>query len=217
MKKVFKYYHKLLTDRCDNIPLLKIGEDSIRYDFFIAISKMESLKPYEIKLECAMDKKTYIPRNNSKATRKENPQMDLVIDKNNICVEFGLFRQNSNVKANINKTFRLIKMLNDMIRLGLETHYTKRKGYFICVADSKMLNHQLKSKAFNKFPSDYIISKDAIDKVSKLKISNLDTRFIKKMNELKLSFKANIIYDEEIKAKKINLHTRVLIWKINVI
>src|SRR5699024_748807 len=83
-----------------------------------------------------------------KAKRKEKPMLDLIYDnqRTNICAEFALFRQNSNNEGTINKTARTVKMLNDMIRLALEAHYSQRRGYFICVADKKMIGHQLRNK-----------------------------------------------------------------------
>ena len=214
MKEIFNEYKKLFTQRCKYIPLLEIGEDSIRYDFFAALTKVENLKNYEIVLESSIDKKSYIPRNNMDSYRKENPKMDLVVDKLNICVEFGLFRQNSNEDGTINKPQRLIKTLKDMIRLGLESYHKKRKAYFVCVADSKMLGHQLRTKLLGKFPSNYTITQDLINRLYEKKTSGFDERFIHKMNELNLSFDADIVFNEEIIADKINFETRIIIWEV---
>ncbi|WP_281296936.1 hypothetical protein [Flavobacterium limnophilum] len=215
MDKIFKTYKKLFTQRCHNIPLLEIGEDSVRYDFFIASTEVKNLKNYEIVLESAISSQAYIPRQVSPNTlRKQKPKMDIVIDKLNICAEFGLFRQNSNEEGTINKTNRLIKTLNDMIRLGLESNFTKRNAYFICVADSKMLRHQLQSKSLGPFPSDYQINLDLVNELCLKKTSDFDRRFINKMQELNLSFNAKLIFNEEIIADKINLETRLIAWEV---
>jgi len=214
MQNLFSTYFDLFTNRCEHIPLLEIGEDSVRYDFFMALTEVNGLKNHEIVLESAIDKRSFIPRDNKKSNRKENPKMDLVVDKLNLCVEFGLFRQNSNEEGTINKTSRLVKMLNDMIRLGLESYHTKRRAYFICVADSKMLGHQLNSKILESFPANYIINKELVDKLCEKKTSNFDRRFINKMNVLNLSFNSRLIYDKEVIASKIYFETRILIWEV---
>ncbi|MBU2920687.1 hypothetical protein KO504_05000 [Winogradskyella psychrotolerans] len=214
MENVFKVFEKLFTERCNHIPLLDMGEDSVRYDFFTALTLDKGLKNYEIILESGIDSRCYIPRANIRAYRKEKPKMDLVVDKLNICAEFGLFRQNSNEEGTINKTNRLIKTLNDMIRLGLETYFTKRKAYFICVADAKMLGHQLQSKLLERFPADYRITPNLVTELCEMKTSNFDFRFVDKMNELNLSFNANILHNEPILADKINMETRLIIWEV---
>ena len=142
--------------------------------------------------------------------------MDLVIDKVGLrfCAEFGLFRQNSNEEGNINKTARTVKMINDMIRLGIDSFYTKRNAYFICVADDKMLGHQLQSRILGRFPSDYIISMDIINQQMGNKTAAFDERFIKKFKEMKCSFQAKLLFNEEIKAEKTNMETRIIVWEI---
>src|ERR1051326_2595915 len=121
MENVFNRFQKLFTERCNRIPLLNLREDSIRYDFFYAVTEIKKLNPWDIQLENSIDKNSFIQRNNRSSKRSENPQIDLVIDKLKICAEFGLFRRNKNENGNINKTARTVKMLNDMIRLGLES------------------------------------------------------------------------------------------------
>ena len=97
IEMVFNRFKELFTERCDRIPLLNLGEDSVRYDFFIALAEIEKLKPCEIQIEYPILRQSFILRNNEKSKRKEKPIMDLVIDKGELrfCAEFGLFRQNS--------------------------------------------------------------------------------------------------------------------------
>lgn len=218
MEEVLKVYKKLFTERCDNIPLLDMGEDSIRYDFFIAISKVMNLRNYDIMLESAISKEAYIPRVLSPRTmRKQKPKMDMVIDKLDFCAEFGLFKQNSNEEGTIDKTDRLIKTLNDMIRLGIVSKLTGRNAYFICVADSKMLGHQLQTKRLKQFPDNYIITSDLVDELKLMRTTKFDSRFTDKMKELNLSFSSNLIFNEIIMAKKINFETRLLVWQVKTI
>ncbi len=193
-----------------------MGEDSIRYDFFIAISQIENLRPSDIQLEYSIHKSAFKERLNEKSKRKEKPQIDLVIETTNqkFNFEFGLFRQNSNEEGSINKTARTVKMLNDMIRLALDSYFTKRESYFICVADDKILRHQLQSKILGKFPSDYIIDNELIRKQKEKKTSDFDDRFLSVFEELDLKINSKIVYNEKMKAKLINRETRIIIWNV---
>lgn len=215
-EKVLEKYKQLLQLRLNEMPLLNLGEDTIRYDFFCALAEVEKLQPHEIQIEYPMNIQSFIIRNNTKSKRKEKPQIDLVVEKLglNLSVEFALFRQNSNEEGTINKTARTVKMLNDMIRLGLDSYHTKRKGYFICVADDKMLGHQLQSKIISKFPSDYLITMNVVNKQKEMKTCAFDDRFIKKFEMMKCSFKAKLIYNENLEAEKITRETRILVWEL---
>src|SRR5690606_4746689 len=148
--------------------------------------------------------------------RKEKPQIDLVVetDKRKLNFEFGLFRQNSNEEGSINKTARTVKMINDMVRLAVDSHFTKRESYFICVADDKMLGHQLQSKILGKFPSDYEINKELIKKQKEKKTSDFDERFLAVFNELNLTIKSKIVFNQKVEAKLINRETRIIIWNV---
>ena len=215
---VVKKFIELFKLRCDNYRLLNFGEDSVRYDFFCAIAEILKLQPWQIQLEYAMNSDAYTLRANKDSKRKEKPMLDLIIDtaKINLCIEFALFRQNSNDDGDINKTERTVKMVNDMIRLALESFYSKREAYFICVADSKMLKHQLRSRVIGRFPSNYEIDAAKINTMSELKSGDFDERFVNKFKTLKSKIKSELICNQEIKAKKITLETRVLIWKITM-
>jgi hypothetical protein len=223
IERVIGRFKELFTERCNKISLLNLGEDSIRYDFFIALTEVEKLKSWEIQIEYPIDDKSFIRRNNEKSKRKEKPVMDLVIDKEDfrICAEFGLFRQNSNEKGNINVTEKTVKMLKDMIRLGIDSSYTERKAYFICVADDKMLRHRLRSKILGRFPSDYLISMDTIKKLMEEKTPRTEMekegfyeRFIKRFEEMKCSFQAKLLFNEKIIAEKIDRETKIIMWEI---
>jgi len=54
-----------------------------------------------------------------------------------------------------------------MKRLAVDSHYTKRESYVICVANHTMLEHQLQSKILGKFPLDYEINEELIKKQKK--------------------------------------------------
>jgi hypothetical protein len=214
--KVFEKYKLLLSERCNKIKLLDLGEDSIRYDFFIALSEVLKLRPSDIQLEYSIHKSAFKERKNKNSKRKEKPQIDLIIEtfEYKLNVEFGLFRQNSNENGNINKTARIVKMLNDMIRLALDSYYTKRDAYFVCVADDKMIGHQLQSKLIGKFPSDYQINNELIKNQKGKRTSDFDERFLSVFSELELEVYSKIVYNKKIEAQFINRETRVIIWSV---
>ena len=217
MNKTILYKYKVLfSERCDKIKLLDLGEDSIRYDFFLALSEVEKLSPSDIQLEYSIHKSAFKERQNQSSKRKEKPQIDLVVDteKHKLNIEFGLFRQNSNEDGSINKTARTVKMLNDMIRLALDSYYTGRNAYFICVADDKMLGHQLQSKLLGRFPSDYKINKELIRKQKEKKTSDFDDRFLRVFNELDIEINSEIVFNEKVEAKLISRETRIIVWKV---
>jgi hypothetical protein len=216
---VFEKYKNLLQERINKISFLEIREDSIRYDFFVALSKIEKLIPSDIQLEYSIHKSAYLPRDNKQSKRNENPQIDLVVDTstNKLNFEFGLFRKNSNENGSIDKTAKTIKMINDMIRLALDSKFSKREAYFICVADEKILGHQLQTKIIGAFPSNYLIDKDLIYKLKQLKTSRLDDRFLNKLFELDLKINCDIIFNEKIEAISLDLETRVIVWKVNLL
>ena len=144
--------------------------------------------------------------------------MDLVVKNSeiNICAEFGLFKQNSNEKGTINKTARTIKMINDMIRTSLESKFTETKGYFICVADSKIIGHKMRNQYLEKFPSNYQITKDFIYHQMEQKTNKIDERFLKVFIPMNKSITSKIIYNEQLRAKNITNETRVIIWETEI-
>jgi len=218
MIELFNKYKNLLEERLDKLPLLNIGEDSIRYDFFAALMETYSFRPSQIRLEVAIHQNCFVPVKDIKALRKEKPMVDLVVKEPelHISVEFGLFRQNSNKDGTINKTARTVKMLNDMIRVALEKHFTGTRGLFICVADHKMLGHQLSSKILGRFPSDYLITNDIIERQLKKKTNQFDRRFLKVFQPMNSQIRSELIYNRLLKAKQINNPTYLLIWDVGI-
>lgn len=219
MKEIFKRFHELFTERCNNYQLVTFGEDSVRYDFFCAISQIMILEPWQIQLESSANSNAYKPRQNAKAKRKEKPMLDFILEDgfNNICIEFALFRQNSNDAGTINKTARTVKMLNDMIRIGLETKFSERTGYFVCVADDKMLGHQLRNKLLGQFPSNYIIDEKLVTQQMQTKTCQFDTRFIERFIELNATIKSTLVYCEQVTAQKIERLTKILVWEVQLV
>lgn len=219
MEELFLVYKRLLEERLDKKALLYLGEDSIRYDFFSALIETYHFRPSQIQIEVPLNNMAFIPSREKISYRNEKPLIDLVVDENqlNISVEFGLFRQNSNEEGNIDKTARLVKMLNDMIRISLETHFTSSKGLFVCVADHKMINHQIRSKIVGPFPSDYTITNDIINHQLKQKTNKFDKRFLKVFQPLNKQISSNLLVNEQLTAKNISNETRLLIWEVKLV
>lgn len=215
MKVLFENYKNLLEARLNHKTLLSIGEDSIRYDFFIALLKTYNLEPYQIEVESALNSKCFVPYLNEKSKRNEKPLIDLVLNTSTlkICAEFGLFRQNTNEEGTINKTARTIKMVNDMIRTSLHSKFENSRGFFICVADYKMIGHKMQNDFIDQFPSDYLITNDFITHQLKQKTNKIDNRFLAVFSPLNKNIKANIVYNETLKAINIKKETRLIIWE----
>lgn len=217
MEEVFERFKELYEKRFQSVPVMDMGEDSVRYDFFLALKEIKNLNSWDIQLEYPINKKSFVERNNINRKRNEKPQVDLLVNKENfnIVCEFGLFRQNSNLNGSINKTDRLFKMLNDFLRLKMHGYFSESTCYFICVADKKMLKHQLRNKKLKPFPSkDYEFNYNKLIEIIGETKNELDIRFVEKFKELNLTLKAELIFDKNIFSDINTLETKILVWKI---
>lgn len=217
MEEVFNRFKELFEQRFQRIIVTNIGEDSVRYDFFLALKEIKNLNSWDIQLEHPISSEAYVPRNNQRSYRKEKPQMDLWVDIPDFKIgcEFGLFRQNSNIDGSIDTTERTFKMLDDFLRLTLHCHFTQSRGYFICVADSMMLGHRLRNRALGAFPSDhYTFNNLELEHIIGNKKNNLEERFLNKLGELNLNVNAALIYNERVNSNINRLETRILIWEV---
>jgi len=109
------------------------------------------------------------------------------------------------------------------LRAGLCVHTPtgiRREGgtqsLFICVADHKMLGHQLNSKIIGGFPSDYIITNDIIEHQLKQKTNHFDHRFLKVFKKMNSEIRSKLIYNCPLNAKHINNPTHLLIWDVEI-
>lgn len=207
--------------------ILELGEDSVRYDFFIALMNNYNLLPHDVQVEYPINPNAFESNPHPNAKRKENPQIDLYCSHPNMIMtaEFGLFKKNSNPKGSINATEKVFKMLNDMIRLSLNKIYNPNDSYFICVADSKILGTQMRDNILPQFPAlnysfDYLDVNTWIG-ISKSAQQIFDKKFVDKANNLKLSINAKLIFNQKIlnpgHIATNNLETRVLVYEINAI
>ncbi len=220
METVFTRYRELFQQRYGKVSSLNMGEDSIRYDFFLALQEMKVIHPWEIQLEHPLHLDSFVSNLHENSKRKEKPQVDLMIDTDTVkmCVEFAFFRRNSNPTGGIKVTENTFKMLNDFMRLALHSHHTKCASYFVCVADKKMLGYQLGDGSLGIFPAvQYVFDHTLLSvmvenyKSGKKEISD---KFLNKLQELNITISANLKYNEVITTELNPLETRILIWEV---
>jgi hypothetical protein len=217
MEVVLNRFKELYQERFRIVPSTSMGEDSIRYDFFLAVQEVMNIPAHKIQLEYPLHRDAFIPRNDPRSYRKEKPQIDLWIDEPLLkaCFEFGLFKQNSNINGNINKTDRIFKMLSDFLRLSLQSFYCNCDAYFICVADKKIINHQLRNKYLPPFPGqEYSFNSNELDILLQSTKSNIDSRFLEKFRDINLKLSATKIFDEIIYSEINSLETHIIAWKV---
>jgi hypothetical protein len=207
--------------------ILDLGEDSVRYDFFIALMNNNNLQAHDIQVEFPIHTNSFVSNLNPNSKRLENPQIDLFCSHPNkvMAAEFGLFKRNSNPNGSVNATEKVFKMLNDMLRLSLNQICYPNESFFICVADRKILGSQMRNNILPSFPAnEYTFNYMNINSwIRDLKSAEtiFDKRFVDKANILQLSIKAELIFNERIQnpvqqfLTTNNLETRALVYKIN--
>ena len=206
--------------------ILDLGEDSVRYDFFISFMNNNNLQPHDIQVEFPIHTNSFVSNLNPNSKRQENPQIDLFCSHpaKLMTAEFGLFKRNSNPTGSVNATEKVFKMLNDMLRLSLNQIYYPNESFFICVADSKILGAQMRNNILPAFPAtrysfNYM---DLNSWIRDLKSAEVvfDKRFVDKANILQLSIDAELVFNQQILnpppplSATNNLETRTLAYKI---
>lgn len=221
MEDVFKTFRFFFEKRYNFVSVLNMGEDSVRYDFFAALQQEKKIDPWKLQLEYPIDERCFIPRKTLGSKRTEKPQIDLWVDEPNLkmCAEFGMFRRNSNDSGDISVTENTFKMLNDFIRLALHSHFVSCDAFFVCVADAKMINYQVKKMLeLPAFPGKlYRFNSSIIDSLlSQYKSSKkFDRRFLSIKKKLELSIKADLVFSQEIISTINPLKTLLLVWQIS--
>jgi hypothetical protein len=212
--------------RFNSQSILTLGEDSVRYDFFIALMNNFNFAPHDIQVEFPIHSDAYIPSSNPNSRRNENPQIDLFCShqRNVMTAEFALFKRNSNANGQIDTTEKVFKMLNDMLRLALNRYYLPNESYFICVADSKIIGKQMRNNILPSFPGQlYSFSYLEINSwIENIKSANskFDKRFVAKANMLQLTVSAELVFNERLQnpvdtlGNTNDLETRVLVYKL---
>ena len=210
--------------RFNSQSILNLGEDSVRYDFFISLMEENNLRPHHIQVEYPVNPNSYIPRNHINSKRNENPQIDLYaeLEGNTITAEFGLFKRNSNIEAAINTTEKQFKLLNDILRLSLNKIYLPNDAYFICIADSKIIGAQMRGNILPAFPAleynfNWLNINNWISNIDSAK-SVFDHRFVEKATLIQLEISSELVFNEIITSPidipENTLQTRALIYKI---
>ena len=82
MQNLFQNFKILLEERLDRKPLLSIGEDSIRYDFFVSLMDTYKFRASQIQIEVPINHQCFIPAKDKISYRNEKPLIDLVVDEN---------------------------------------------------------------------------------------------------------------------------------------
>jgi hypothetical protein len=227
MINTFNDFKSNFENRFNQQSILNLGEDSVRYDFFISFMNNYKLEPYDIQVEFPINPNAFTPNLNPNSKRKENPQIDLYCMHpiKVITAEFGLFKRNGNPDGIVNSSEKIFKMLNDMLRLSLNKIYVPNESFFICVADSTILGTQMRNNILPAFPSalysfDYNDINNWVNTIKSAE-SKFDSRFVHKANQLGLTINAELIYNQAILnpgpplSITNNLETRVLVYKIN--
>ena len=223
MNVIFNEFKRLFEIRYNRISVLNMGEDSVRYDFFTALQKSKGFEPWQLQLEYPLHENSFISNLTKGSKRNEKPQVDLWVNEPDfkLCAEFGMFRRNSNMDGDISVTENTIKMLNDFIRVALHSHCALCEGYFVCIADAKMLDYQLKkSKELPPFPGkeykfNYSVVESLINTYKSAK--KFDMRFVNRKKELALAITSDLVYCEEIVSQMNPLKTLALAWKVNAV
>lgn len=178
---------KRFLQRTEAYSLLDMGEDSVRYDFFLAVMEVFGKESYEIRLEKAITEGAFNLNNTKGSKRKEKPKLDLsfTLDEREHNFEFGLFRRNSNLEGPINTTERFGKFLNDAVRLSNYSTVQSSIGYLVYVADDKFIDYEPKPLGFNQFPADfYSLIPKGYAELPKSTTKAIDQRFLTKAGEL---------------------------------
>lgn len=189
---LFNTFCDRFEKRTNSYSLMEMGEDSVRYDFFLAVMDVLGKESHEIKLEKAINRNAFNLNNTPGSKRTEKPKIDLSFEseEREYNFEFGLFRRNSNLEGNINKTARFGKFLNDALRLnnqicanqnfGDDFDTIASRGYLVYVADRKFIGYKpnLKEGDEKPFPANYHgLWKKDYENLPKSAIDRIDQRF----------------------------------------
>ena len=103
-----------------------------------------------------------------------------------------------------------------MVRASLESKFTNTKGYFICVADNKIIGHKMQNEFIGKFPSDYEITNEFLEHQLEKKTNKIDRRFLNIFKPMNKKIISKIVYNELLISKNIKNETRVIIWETQI-
>lgn len=138
LDKTIEYFASLVDKRIEVHGHKLSSEDTIRYDFFFALTEVERIQPWEVILEAPYP-------NDILNLERNSSEIDLMILPNDkrsqglICE----FKYDRKANSTINKTNRYGKLINDILRLSLLDHYKENhQCLFIYVTDSEMMKYK---------------------------------------------------------------------------
>lgn len=221
MEQIFTLFTTLFEKRYSLNSVLNLGEDSVRYDFFVALKNALQLESWQIQLEHPIDSRTFVSNKHEKSKRDEKPQIDLWVNEDicKIAVEFAFFKRNKVDGSPGNDTEYAFKILNDFMRLGLQVYYTKCEAYFVCVADEIMLGKQLNRTNLPTFPGQHYVFNSEALKLSMNKYKSakkIDTRFFNRFKEINFTITADLVFNQQIISAVNPMMTKALVWEVKI-
>ena len=139
------------------------SEDTIRYDFFFALTDVERIQPWEVILEAPYP-------NDILNLERNSSEIDLMILPNEKSSQ-GLiceFKYDRKANSTINKTNRYGKLINDILRLSLLDEYKENhQCLFIYVTDSEMTKYKYGFHYLQHITEIFELTKEFIDNLPK--------------------------------------------------
>lgn len=114
------------------------SEDTIRYDFFHALTKNDSVNSWDVVLEAPYPLDIL-------SLDKNNSKIDLLINRSEM-IDTGLmceFKYDRKANSTVNKTNRYGNLINDLVRLCLlSDRYPEHHSIFVYVSDAEMMKYK---------------------------------------------------------------------------
>jgi hypothetical protein len=238
MNELFELYQTYLAARLQaHGAFNSFGEDSIRYDFYIALMRLYGLEPHQIILEQAIPDTQFFQRERNMAElrqgrHQDKPEFDLRVDpanamENGVLAEFAFFREPRIGKVDVSGAYG--KILNEIHRLALLKHYrniqnleeyvdfSRYKCLLICVTDSVMLNYgngaRGRRPAYNVLDQYHLSNEFLSPPLADGIIGSIETRFRHKTQQLNIIPTAQRIYNRTNSLE--NPQWGVWVWEVN--
>lgn len=201
MNELFELYQTFLSARLlAHGSFTSFGEDSVRYDFYIALMRHYGLDPHQIILEQPIPPSQFEQRLREgvrgRGRHEDKPEFDLRVDPNGqldqgLIIEFGYFRA-PEFASNQDKPGKHGKLLNELFRLALLKNFPLYHNYkclFVCVTDSEMINYGARGvQGPQALPiqDNYILDDTFLNRLSDTSRSKIQERFYNKSRELNI-------------------------------
>lgn len=238
MNDLFQIFQTYVASRLNaHGSFTSFGEDSIRYDFYIALMRFYNLEPHQIILEQAIPETQFLQRERNiqelrQGRHKDKPEFDLRVDptnelQNGILAEFAFFRKPQNATLDVSAAYG--KILNEMHRLALLKHYRnleqlpeyanfrEYKCLLICVTDTVMLDYgnsiRGKKPAYNILDSFQLDQEFLAPPLANTIIKSIEPRYLKMVRNLNITPTGNRIYNNQDLCG--NMNWAVWIWEVD--